>query len=183
MKTITQLTRKDIQALRRKNYGTNGKNITVTYQEVKDMQKHLQTLYTGGIQMSFAEKIACRNKEYIDMKVTEQFEKEITPFFWVEHEESASVCLNVGEYLQEIFDTRADEGFEGNGYDWGSLAQVFLDEQCLDLQEKICFDPESSMFCVYSKDKNALADFILRFKKACEDKSFILDLFSRAELD
>lgn len=36
------------------------------------------------------------------MKVTEQFEKEITPFFWVEHEESASVCLNVGEYLQEI---------------------------------------------------------------------------------
>lgn len=39
------------------------------------------------------------------------------------------------------------------------------------------------MFCVYSKDKNALADFVLRFKKACEDKSFILDLFSRAELD
>ena len=117
------------------------------------------------------------------MKVTEQFEKEITPFFWIAHEESASVCLNVGEYLQEIFDTRADEGFEGNGYDWGSLAQVFLDEQCLDLQEKICFDPEGSMFCVYSKDKNALADFVLRFKKACEDKSFILDLFSRAELD
>ena len=55
------------------------------------------------------------------MKVTEQFEKEITPFFWIEHEESASVCLNVGEYLQEIFDTRADEGFEGNGYDWGKM--------------------------------------------------------------
>ena len=64
MKTITQLNRKDVQVLRSKNYGTNGKNITVTYQEVKDMQKHLQPLYTGGIQMSFAEKIACRNKEY-----------------------------------------------------------------------------------------------------------------------
>ena len=64
LKTITQLNRKDVQVLRSKNYGTNGKNITVTYQEVKDMQKHLQTLYTGGIQMSFAEKIACRNKEY-----------------------------------------------------------------------------------------------------------------------
>ena len=36
---------------------------------------------------------------------------------------------------------------------------------------------------IYSKDKNALAEFILRFKKACEDKPFILDLFSRAELD
>ena len=50
-------------------------------------------------------------------------------------------------------------------------------------EEKIGFDPEGSMFCVYSKDKDVLADFILRFKKACEDKPFILDLFSRAELD
>ena len=51
------------------------------------------------------------------MKITKEFEKEIAPFFWVEHEESASVFLNVGEYLQEIFDTREDEGFEGSGYE------------------------------------------------------------------
>ena len=38
-------------------------------------------------------------------------------------------------------------------------------------------------FCAYSDDKDALADFILRFKEACEDKILILDLFSRAELD
>lgn len=117
------------------------------------------------------------------MEITKEFEKGIAPFFWVGHEESASVCLNAGEYLQEIFAAREDEGFEGSGYDWASLAQVFLDEQCPDLQEKIDFDPEGSMFCAYSKDKDALADFILRFKKACEDKPFILDLFSRAELD
>ena len=49
--------------------------------------------------------------------------------------------------------------------------------------KKIGFDPEGSMFCAYSKDEEALADFILRFKKACEDKSLISDLFSRAELD
>lgn len=117
------------------------------------------------------------------MKITEKFTNEIVPFFWVAQSFGASVCLNVGEYLQEVFDTRADEGFEGNGYDWGSLAQVFLDEKCSDLQEKIAFDPEGSMFCAYSKDEEALAAFILRFKKACEDKSLILDLFSRAELD
>lgn len=70
-----------------------------------------------------------------------------------------------------------------NGIYWGSLAQVFLDERCLELQEKIDFAPEADMFCAYSEDKAALADFILRFKKACEDKSLILDLFSRAELD
>jgi len=119
----------------------------------------------------------------MNMKITEQFEKEISPFFWVGQSSDASVCLNAGEYLQEIFDTRADEGFIGNGYDWDSLAQVFLDEKCSDMQDSIKFDSEADMFCVYSDDEGALADFILRFKKACEDKAFISDLFSRAELD
>lgn len=45
------------------------------------------------------------------------FKELITPFFWVEHDKSVSVCLNVGEYKIEIFETREDEGFEGNGYD------------------------------------------------------------------
>lgn len=117
------------------------------------------------------------------MKVTKQFEKEIEPFFWVEQNSGASVCLTAVGYLQEVFDTRAEEGFIGNGYDWGSLAQVFLDEKCFDLQGKINFDPEADMFCAYSNDKDALADFIIRFKKACEDNALISDLFSRAELD
>ncbi len=117
----------------------------------------------------------------------EQFKKEIAPFFWIEAEgdqdedDYAQVCLNAGEYLQDVFDNC--EGCEGSGYDWESLAQVFLEEKCSDLQEKINFDPEADMFCVYSDDKEALADFILHFKKACEDKTLILDLLSRAELD
>lgn len=118
------------------------------------------------------------------METTKQFENEIAPFCWVEEGTGASVCFSeVGKYLQWIFDTRADEGFIGNGYDWCSLAQVFLDEKCPKLQEKINFDPEADMFCAYSEDKEAMADFILRFKQACEDKTLILDLFSRAELD
>ncbi len=117
------------------------------------------------------------------MEITKQFENEIAPFFWVEQSSGASVCLNAGMYLQELFDTRAEEGFEGSGYDWGSLAQVFLDEKCSGLQEKINFDPEADMFCAYSEDKDSLAEFILQFKKACEDNTLISDLFSRAELD
>ncbi|MBS6475726.1 MAG: hypothetical protein KH354_07085 [Clostridiales bacterium] len=117
-------------------------------------------------------------------KINEEFNREIAPFFWVKQRAGASVCLSAGNgYLQKIFDTRADEGFIGNGYDWSSLAQVFLDEHCSDLQEKITFDPEADMFCTYSKDKYALADFILQFKKACENESLIADLFSRAEAD
>ena len=71
------------------------------------------------------------------MEITENFERTIAPFFWVDHDESASVCLNVGEYLQDVFDGRADDGFEGNGYDWASLAQVFLNEKCPQLLGKV----------------------------------------------
>lgn len=117
------------------------------------------------------------------MEEAKRFEKEIAPFFWVDQSSGASVCLTVAGYLQEVFDTRAEEGFIGNGYDWSSLAQVFLDEKCSDLQGKINFDSEAEMFCAYSNDKDALADFILRFRKACEDIALISDLFSRAELD
>lgn len=115
--------------------------------------------------------------------MTQETMKKIAPFFWVEHDNSASVCLNVGEYKQDIFDSRADEGFEGSGYDWESLARVFLDEVCPDLTEKIDFDSEGSMFCAYSKDSGALEEFIHIFKSTCEDNTKILDLFSRAELD
>lgn len=112
-----------------------------------------------------------------------QLKETISPFFWVEHNNSFSVCLNVGSYKQEIFDVRADDGFEGNGYDWGSLAHVFLEEKRPDLINSIRFDPEGSMFCAYSSDGAQLKEFILDFKKACENEALINDLFSRAELD
>ena len=88
-----------------------------------------------------------------------------------------------GEYRQEVFDTREEEGFEGNGYDWTSLALVFLEEKMPELSEAIDFDPEGSMFCAYSSKVNALARFALGFKEFCDDINTMKDLFSRAELD
>ena len=114
---------------------------------------------------------------------TNNFEELIKPFFWVEHGNSVSVCLNAGEYKTEIFQLREDEGFEGNGYDWGSLAKVFLEEQKPELTEVVKFDPEAGMFCAYSSDTDALKNFIITFKEACENETLIQDLFSRAELD
>lgn len=80
-----------------------------------------------------------KNMKFIKrkIKINEEFNREIAPFFWVKQRAGASVCLSAGDgYLQEIFAARADEGFIGNGYDWSSLAQVFLDEHCAELQEK-----------------------------------------------
>ncbi len=111
------------------------------------------------------------------------FEEKIKPFRWTQHDESVSVCLNVGDYKNEIFQTREDEGFEGNGYDWASLAKVFLREQMSELKGVIRFDPEAGMFCAYSSNVEALKIFVISFKEACENDVLIQDLFSRAELD
>lgn len=114
------------------------------------------------------------------MKTTEEFQHEIAPFTWVELRESVSVCLNAGEYLQEVFDAC---GLEGSGYEWEGLARVFLEEKLPELMEVIEFDSEADMFCVYSKDTEALRQMIRRFKTVCEDRACILDLLSRAEPD
>lgn len=82
----------------------------------------------------------------------EDFSREIAPFFWTEFENEFSVCLNVGEYLQDVFDSRADEGFKGSGYDWENLAMVFIEEKIPDLIDKVEFDSEAGMFCALSKD-------------------------------
>ena len=87
------------------------------------------------------------------------------------------------EYRLELFDTREEEGFEGNGYDWTSLALVFLEEKMPELSDAIDFDPEGSMFCAYSSKVDALAKFTLEFKEFCDDIEAMKDLFSRAELD
>ena len=115
------------------------------------------------------------------MDQDKQFEAEIAPFFWVEYKGGCSVCLNAGTYLQEVFDAAGD--FEGGGYDWASLAQVFLEERLPALAEKIEFDPEADLFSACSQDGQALRSFIQAFKGACEDRALILDLLSRAEPD
>jgi len=111
------------------------------------------------------------------------FKEKIKPFGWVEYDKGCSLLLDVGEYKNEVFEKRADEGFEGNGYDWQSLAIVFLNEKMPELADVVKFDSEASMFCAYSDNADALKNFALGFKVACEDDSLIRDLFSRAELD
>ncbi|MDR0267711.1 Imm51 family immunity protein [Paenibacillus sp.] len=112
------------------------------------------------------------------------FKERIKPFRFIEHDSgNVSLILNVGDYKDKVFQMRADEGFEGKGYDWGSLAMVFLEEKMPQLADTVHFDPEADMFCVYSDNREAVQSFAIGFKDACEDDAVIRDLFSRAELD
>ncbi|MDD2268202.1 MAG: Imm51 family immunity protein [Eubacteriales bacterium] len=111
-----------------------------------------------------------------------EFFKKIEPFYWVEHEECFCVCLEVGDYKAELFNTRSDEGFEGNGYDWESLAIAFLNEKMPEALDIVNFDPEAELFCAYSEDEQMLRKFALEFKSICEDDKELKDIFSKAEV-
>ncbi|MDO4878493.1 MAG: Imm51 family immunity protein [Neisseria sp.] len=112
------------------------------------------------------------------------FNKAIEPFFWSQGDSSVSFCLNIGTFRQEVFDRRADDGFEGGGYDWASLARVFLAERLPQFEQQVCFDPEADMFCAYAKheDEAALREFARAFRAFCDDEEAMGDLLSRAEL-
>ena len=95
----------------------------------------------------------------------ENINEKISPFNLLVYDEDPQnvrgslIYYPDGEYRQEVFDTREEEGFEGNGYDWESLALVFLEEKMPELSDAIDFDPEGSMFCAYSSKVDALAKF------------------------
>lgn len=121
--------------------------------------------------------------DFENTEIIINFMEQIEPFSWYDDYEKgeAAVTLYVSEkYKKELFRKRRKDGFFGNGYDWDALAQAFIQEVVPDLQPKIEFDSEHGMFCVYSSDSNALKQFIIEFKKACENDKLINDIFSRA---
>ncbi len=114
---------------------------------------------------------------------SEKFQRKIEPFKFSSTEDQYTLFLEAGSgYLTDLFESRSDEGFVGNGYDWESLAEIFLAEIYEGEDDSFEFDSEADTFVVYSEDGESLADFALAFKEACEDEGLIADLFSRAEL-
>jgi len=61
------------------------------------------------------------------------------------------------------------------------MADHLLDKR--KLTGSVRFDPEGSMFCAYSDNREAIQKFAIGFKEACEDDAAIRDLFSRAQLN
>ena len=87
------------------------------------------------------------------------------------------------DYKQNVFDTRQEDGFIGNGYDWNALATVFLEEKMPELVDALSFDSEAGLFSIGSEDVEAVKKFAVGFKAMCDDESEMTDLLSRATLD
>lgn len=107
-----------------------------------------------------------------------------TPFILMDEGSSRSLFLS-DRYMVEkthIFEERADEGWNGNGYDWNSIAQVLVAEQLSDLKDELEFDPEAGMFSALGP-RPALERLGLALAAAFHDESILRDLLSRAQLD
>lgn len=119
----------------------------------------------------------------------EDLNKQLEPFKLMVFDEGtedvwATLVLWLNEdYKQNVFDTRQDDGFLGNGYDWNSLATVYLEEKMPELVDALSFDSEEGLFSIGSEDVEAVKKFAIRFKALCDDESEMMDLLSRATLD
>ena len=119
----------------------------------------------------------------------EDLNKELEPFKLMVFDEGtedvwATLVLWLNEdYKQNVFDTRKEEGFLGNGYDWNSLATVFLEEKMPELVDALSFDSEAGLFSIGLEDVEAVKQFALGFKALCDDESEMTNLFRRATLD
>ena len=119
----------------------------------------------------------------------EDLNKQLEPFKLMVFDEGtedvwATLVLWLNEdYKQNVFDTRQEEGFLGNGYDWNSLAAVFLEEKMPQLVDALSFDSEAGLFSIGSEDVEVVKKFAIGFKVMCDDESEMTDLLSRATLD
>ncbi|GHU03592.1 hypothetical protein FACS1894158_02330 [Betaproteobacteria bacterium] len=95
------------------------------------------------------------------------FNKKIAPFRLVDLDGVWSICLEGGDYKQDVMEQK---GLLGNGYDWEKTAQSFIAVNMPEITEALSFDSEAGMFSVKSKNKAHLKRFAEAFKVACEER-------------
>lgn len=106
----------------------------------------------------------------------EKINEKIEPFRFVDHGDLFSLYHHVGVFRDEIFSSNPDHEYfkiKGGGHDWEFLANLFLDENLPEIQSYINFDSESSMFCAYSENAEALQQFALEFRAAFDDEKIV----------
>lgn len=72
-----------------------------------------------------------------------------------DHSDHQSITFSQLELASPIFE---ELGHDGGGYDWQSVLQYHLQQENKELLERFGFDCESSMFCAYGKDVEALKE-------------------------
>jgi hypothetical protein len=91
----------------------------------------------------------------------------VAPFNLVEPSPgNHSLLLTAFDPADEVF---ARYELEGGGYAWGAIARHVIDHDASDLEDRVGFDSEGSMFCAYGEDREALRQLGLRLAAIFRD--------------
>ena len=105
------------------------------------------------------------------------------PFILIDEDFRSLILSDTHMVAKEaIFRERADEGWEGNGYDWTSVARVLVDEALPHLRDDVSFDPEAGMLSAQGS-LEGLNELAAGMQAVYNDDARLRDLLSRAELD
>ena len=79
---------------------------------------------------------------------------DIAPFTFVDHDGGeTSLLLTEFEPSLELFE---EVGSPGPGYGWETVARYVVENVATELEDRVEFDSEHSMFCAFSSDREAL---------------------------
>jgi hypothetical protein len=99
----------------------------------------------------------------------------------VPHEDgSYSLCFDAFEATQAIFE---EMGWDGGGYSWHGVVDALVQLKAPDLQEKLDYDPEASMFVALSEDQEALAQVAGLIREAIDDPTILREAIENADPD
>lgn len=99
-----------------------------------------------------------------------------------EHEHSFSLTF-------DAFDTNGadavfeEAGFDGGGYAWEGVVRALVQMHAPKLKKKLSYDPEASMFCVVSKDREALGHVAALIQLVLADPALLRDAITHADPD
>lgn len=132
---------------------TNNKRASQRYIDKLLYERVNEFLYTYQITQEPV-KLPKTSKELLAMRERDIADF-IAPFYWVDHPDSVSICLMAGTKLNHV-----PPSYLETGYAIEQLVRKIANRSGkLNRQIKVGFDPESSLFSIYTYDKYAIDIF------------------------
>lgn len=79
--------------------------------------------------------------------------------------------------------TMTARGLEGGGYTWHAVVESLVRLHAPELEERVRYDPEGSMFAAYGDDREALLTVAQLIRRAIGDDAVLLEAIDNADED
>jgi Immunity protein 51 len=106
-------------------------------------------------------------------------EDEFAPCWLTSHDDGTlSLCFDDFDAAAEVFE---EVGYEGGGYGWHGVVEALVAMRASKLKRQLRYDPEASMFCVVSRNRDALRAVAGLIRAAVADPALLREALGRAD--